>query len=137
MLSGWLTFLNSNQPLVLQTKIIKNGCDLCLRGFLSSMFDERFKNCSYTVDGEKHYFRCKLFVKTELNKEEMSKLVNILNVRVYQFKDFLRFYLRKERIFENEDKQTNYLYVFESIQKFFLKPVVKINTKIKLSNSCF
>ena len=99
-----------------------------LSGFLSCMFDKKFKNCSYTIDGEKHYFRCKLFVKTELNKEEMSKLVNILNVRVYQCKDFSRFYLRKEVIFENEDKQANYLYVFESIQKKFLKPVVKIKT---------
>ena len=90
-----------------------------LSGFLSSTFDERFKNCSYTIDGKKHYFRCKLFVKTELNKEEMSTLLNILNERIYQFKDFSRFYLRKEIIFENEDKQTNYLYVFESIQKIF------------------
>ena len=96
-------------------------------GFLSCMFDEKFKNIPYVCDGERHYFRCKLFVEIELTQGDTSKLMNILNMRMAQFEEFSPFYLKKQIEFENENKETNYLYILESIQKKFLNPLLIVS----------
>ena len=48
-------------------------------------------------------------------------------MRMAQFEEFLPFYLKKQIEFENENKETNYLYILESIQKKFLNPLLIVS----------
>ena len=50
-----------------------------LCGFLSCMFDKRFKNCSYTIDGAKHWFSCKVISKVAIPREDLGSVIHILN----------------------------------------------------------
>ena len=85
-----------------------------LCGFLSCMFDERFKNCFYTIDGQRHFFSCKLISKVAIPREDMGTIINILNVRICEFKEFSPFFLEKEIEYKEDNKEIFYIYKFKN-----------------------
>ena len=89
------------------------------------MCDERFKNCSYFMNGQKCYFTCKLISKVPTPSEEMGQLFNILNIRIREFEEFSPFFLEKEVI--TEDNKLS-IYKFTSLQKHFLNPKLSIDS---------
>ena len=52
----------------------------------------------------------------------MGTIINILNVRISEFKEFSLFFLEKEIEYKEDNKEIFYIYKFTSLQKHFLKP---------------